>query len=87
MAGWRFATPCLTNHELLDTRVPDSNHAMHPEQEPAPMAQPTTLNEAPVTEDAFLADRQSFWSSFTSFTFAAVLLIAVLLIGLWWFLV
>ena len=34
----------------------------------------------PVTEDAFLADRQAFWNSFTSFTTGSVIAIAVLLI-------
>jgi hypothetical protein len=44
------------------------------------MAEPTTLNEAPVTEDAFLADRQSFWAAFTTFAFAAAAAVAVILI-------
>ncbi len=36
-------------------------------------------------DEAFVADRQIFWSRFTNFTTGAVVAIAVLLIGLWLF--
>ena len=39
---------------------------------------PTTL--PPVTADAFLADRQNFWGSFTSFTVGGI--VAVVLVTL-----
>jgi anti-sigma-K factor RskA len=49
------------------------------------MAQsPTTKS---VTEDAFLADRQKFWRSFTSFTLGTVITVAVILALLALFLV
>ena len=35
---------------------------------------------APLTEDAFLADRQRFWGGFTSFTLIGVIFMVVLLI-------
>jgi hypothetical protein len=42
------------------------------------MAQsPTTPS---ITEDAFLADRQKFWRSFTSATFGTVIAVAVILV-------
>ncbi len=34
----------------------------------------------PVTEEAFLADRQSFWNGFTTFTAGSVIAVAVILI-------
>ena len=34
----------------------------------------------PVTEDAFIADRMAFWSSFTGATTASAVAIAVLLV-------
>jgi hypothetical protein len=42
------------------------------------MAQAPSLS--PITEEAFLADRQSFWNSFTSFTIGSVIAVAVILI-------
>jgi hypothetical protein len=36
-------------------------------------------------DEAFIADRQIFWSRFTTFTTGAVVAVAVLLIGLWLF--
>jgi hypothetical protein len=42
---------------------------------------------APVTEDAFVADRMAFWSWFTGTIARAVIGLAVLLILLWFFLV
>ncbi len=48
---------------------------------PAPTALP------PVTEDAFLADRTAFWSSFTGFTKVSVIAIVVLLLLMLVFLV
>ena len=44
------------------------------------MAQSPSHSLAPVTEDAFLADRQKFWSACTGFTMGGVIFIAVLLI-------
>lgn len=44
------------------------------------MAQPVTSRDAPLTEEAFLADRQHFWAEFTSFTLWVVIAMAVLLI-------
>jgi hypothetical protein len=40
----------------------------------------STTFQGPETPDAFLADRQRFWSGFTSFTFGSVAFMAVLLI-------
>jgi hypothetical protein len=37
---------------------------------------------APLTEDAFLADRQRFWAGFTSFTLFSVIALVVLLVGM-----
>lgn len=36
----------------------------------------------PDVNEAFVADRQIFWSRFTTFTMGAVIAIAVLLVGL-----
>jgi hypothetical protein len=44
------------------------------------MAQVPTTSAAPLTEDAFLADRQKFWSAFTGATMGAAIFVAVLLI-------
>ncbi len=44
------------------------------------MAEITRTTQAPLTEDAFLADRQRFWASFTSFTTGSVIAVVVLLI-------
>ncbi len=41
---------------------------------------PPPTAQAPLTEDAFLADRQKFWSFFTGLVFWAAALIVVLLI-------
>ncbi len=35
---------------------------------------------APLTEDAFLADRQRFWGSFTTFTLISLISVVILLI-------
>ncbi len=51
------------------------------------MAQPPISSPAPLTEDAFLADRQKFWSAFTGATTVTVILLAVLLILMTIFLV
>ena len=41
----------------------------------------TTMQQAaPLTEEAFLADRQHFWGSFTRFTFVGVICIVIALI-------
>jgi hypothetical protein len=45
----------------------------------ATTAQPPTQAETP---EAFLADRQRFWNSFTSFTFWSVIAIVILLVGM-----
>jgi hypothetical protein len=44
------------------------------------MAQVPSPTDAPVTEEAFLADRMAFWSFFTGMTFKAAAAIVVLLI-------
>ncbi len=51
------------------------------------MALPTTTTDAPLTEDAFLADRQKFWGSFTSFTAGSVIVMVILLALMAYFLV
>jgi hypothetical protein len=42
-------------------------------------ASPPMLAETP---EAFIADRQSFWNSFTKFTLWSVIFIVVLLVGM-----
>jgi hypothetical protein len=42
---------------------------------------------SPITEEAFLADRKSFWNSFTSFTIGSVVVVVAILILLALFLV
>jgi hypothetical protein len=44
------------------------------------MARLPVTATGPETEEAFLADRQRFWLSFTSFTFWAATFIVILLI-------
>lgn len=44
------------------------------------MAQPPIVSPAPSTEDAFLADRQKFWSAFTGATTFGVVFLVVLLV-------
>jgi hypothetical protein len=46
-----------------------------------------TQPAGPTTEEGFLADRQSFWSSFTKFVLYAVIVVALIIIGLAVFLV
>lgn len=46
------------------------------------MALPTNSTAAPLTEDAFLADRQKFWGSFTGATTGAVVVMVVLLVAM-----
>jgi hypothetical protein len=43
------------------------------------MALTPSSNLAPVTEDAFLADRQKFWASFGHFTLGMVIFLVILL--------
>ncbi|WP_162530524.1 hypothetical protein [Rhodovastum atsumiense] len=50
------------------------------------MAQ-TSTSSPPVTEEAFLADRQQFFQSFTSFTTGTIITVAVILLLLAFFLV
>jgi hypothetical protein len=52
----------------------------------AQMPSPTTTPD-PVTPDAFLADRQQFWSAFCSFTIFSAVAIGVLLVLMLVFLV
>ncbi len=42
---------------------------------------------APTTAEGFLADRVSFWGSFTKATTYVAVFIVVLLVFLWWWLV
>ncbi len=50
------------------------------------MADTTThSNLAPVTEQSLLADRVSFWSSFTSAGTGAAIAVVVLLVGIYLF--
>ena len=51
------------------------------------MAQAPSTNPAPVTEDAFLADRMAFWSGFCNFATISGGLVVVLLAGMAFFLV
>jgi hypothetical protein len=44
------------------------------------MARSPVTATGPETEEAFLADRQRFWSGFTSFTFWFAAFVALLLI-------
>lgn len=48
------------------------------------MALPETnqSNPTPDIDEAFVADRQIFWSRFTTFTTGAVVVVAVVLLGL-----
>ncbi len=48
---------------------------------------PETNQSTPMDDidKAFVADRQIFWSRFTTFTTGAVVAVVVLLIGLWLF--
>jgi hypothetical protein len=41
---------------------------------------PSPTSQAPLTEDAFLADRQKFWSLFTGLVFWVAAFIVVILI-------
>ena len=42
---------------------------------------------APLTEDAFLADRQRFWGAFTNFTLVSLITVVVILVLMTIFLV
>jgi hypothetical protein len=45
------------------------------------MADTTTSRSlAPITEDAFIADRQAFWKSFTGFVLTSVISVVVILV-------
>jgi hypothetical protein len=44
------------------------------------MAQAPSSTSAPLTEDAFLADRQKFWESFTGFTTGSVFAVVALMV-------
>ena len=51
----------------------------------SPLPQHST--PGPNIEEAFLADRQLFWSRFTNFTTGSVVAVILLLIAMWVFLV
>ncbi len=51
------------------------------------MAQIPPTETPPVSEEAFIADRQKFWGEFTSFTTSSVIGVAILLVLLAIFLV
>ena len=53
---------------------------------PATHATPAQAGTPLPSEDAFVADRQKFWGSFTSFTTFAVIAVAVVVAGLAFFL-
>ncbi len=50
------------------------------------MAQPPSTTPAPVTEQAFLADRQKFFAGFGNATFGAIIFIVILMLLMWIFL-
>jgi hypothetical protein len=52
-----------------------------------PMAETSSTTLAPVTEEAFLADRQEFWASFGHFALGGTILVVVILILMALFLV
>ena len=49
---------------------------------PAPHATPVQAGTPLANEDAFVADRQKFWGSFTSATTFAVIAVIVVVIGM-----
>ena len=51
------------------------------------MTEPTPTTQAPMTEQALLADRLSFWASFTSASTYAAAGVIVLVVAMWFFLV
>jgi len=50
------------------------------------MAQTPSTTPAPVTEQAFLADRQKFFAGFGNATFGAIIFIVILMLLMWIFL-
>ena len=67
---------------------PVRNPPLHPDlHRGAPMAETYSSTPAPVTEDAFLADRQQFWISFGHFTLGGTILVVVILVLMALFLV
>jgi len=56
-------------------------------EDPKMPSDQTKADAAPKIEEAFVADRQMFWSRFTSFTTGAVVAIVLLLIAMAVFLV
>lgn len=50
-----------------------------------PSAPATTTGGGPSLEEAFVADRMTFWNRFTRFTTYSVIALVVLLIGMWIF--
>jgi heme/copper-type cytochrome/quinol oxidase subunit 2 len=51
------------------------------------MAEMPHTTPAPLTEDAFLADRQRFWGGFTNFTLISLITVVVILVLMTIFLV
>ena len=51
------------------------------------MTDTTPATQAPMTEQALLADRLSFWASFTSASTYAAAGVIVLVLAMWFFLV
>jgi hypothetical protein len=47
----------------------------------------TTSGDVDPLTQAFVVDRQAFWSRFTQFTKYAVIVVVVLLVLMWWFIV
>jgi hypothetical protein len=50
------------------------------------MAQPPSSNVPPVTEQAFLAERQKFFAGFGNATLGAVIFLVILMLLMWIFL-
>ena len=44
---------------------------------------PNKTQQAPLTVEAFYADRMAFWGNFTSGTLYAAIALVVLLLGIW----
>ena len=55
--------------------------------EPVTMADIAPATQAPLTEEALLADRLSFWASFTSYGTMAAGAVILLVLAMWIFLV
>lgn len=71
-----FATPPFALERLLQATSKDEI-----------MTDTTPTTQAPMTEQALLADRQSFWASFTSASTYAAVGVIVVVLAMWFFLV